>query len=127
MATARAGAAGGRVTQFWCPKALCRELKVDGPRPNAIGYGLSANHIKPKGKLEFFMVRRCSGACFGELFSCFFGSGHLVVDVWVRFGDFGSLCVGFGVLFGGFGWPLGAQRLDQGPLAGRDRMRPRCG
>ena len=47
-----------------------------------------------------------------------------MVDVWARFGDFGALCVGFVVLFGGcgvrfgaFGWPLGAQRLDQGPLA----------
>ena len=46
-------------------------------------------------------------------------------DIWTPFGDFGAPCVGFGVLFGGFGWPLGAQRLDQGPLAGRDRMRPR--
>ena len=50
-----------------------------------------------------------------------------MVDVWARFGDFGALCVGFGVLFGGFGWPLGAQRLDQGPLARRDRVQARCG
>ena len=46
-----------------------------------------------------------------------------MVDVWARFGDFGALCVGFGVLFGGFGWPLGAQRLDQGPLPHCDGAR----
>ena len=45
-------------------------------------------------------------------------------DIWTPFGDFGALCVGFGVLFGGFGWPLGAQRLDQVPLPGRGRVRP---
>ena len=59
------------------------------------------------------MVQRRSGACFGKLFSSFFVTGRLVVDVWSRFGDFGALCVGFGVLFGGFESPLGAQRLDQ--------------
>ena len=32
-----------------------------------------------------------------------------VGDIWTPFGDFGAPCVGFGVLFGGFGWPLGAQ------------------
>ena len=73
------------------------------------------------------MVRRCSGTCFGDVFSSFFAAGRLVVDVWVRFGDFGALCVGFGVLFGGFGWPLGAHRLDQGPLAGRNRVQARSG
>ena len=46
-----------------------------------------------------------------------------MVNVWARFGVFGALCVGFGVLFGGFGWPLGAQQLDQVPLPGRGRMR----
>ena len=49
-----------------------------------------------------------------------------MVDVWARFGDFGALRVGFGVFFAGFGWPLGAQRLDQVPLARRDRVRPGC-
>ena len=46
-----------------------------------------------------------------------------MVDVWARFGDFGALCVGFGVLFGGFGWPLGAQRLEQGPFRCCDYVR----
>ena len=46
-----------------------------------------------------------------------------MVDVWARFGDFWALCVGIGVLFGGFAWPLGAQRLDQVPLPGRGRVR----
>ena len=45
-----------------------------------------------------------------------------MVDIWAHFGDFGALCVGF-VLFGGFGWPLGAYRLDQGPLAHCTRVR----
>ena len=44
-------------------------------------------------------------------------------DVWTPFGDFGAPCVGFGVLIGGFGWPLGAQRLDQVPLRPRGRVR----
>ena len=69
------------------------------------------------------MARRCSGACFGELFSLFFGAECLVVDIWARVGDFGALRVGFGLLFGGFGWPLGAQWLDQVPLPGRGRVR----
>ena len=56
------------VTRFWGPKALCREPKVDGQGPNAIGHGLSAKYTKTKGKPCFFMVRRCSGACFGDLF-----------------------------------------------------------
>ena len=63
----------------------------------------------------------------GLAFSWFGAAGRLVVDVWAGFGDFVALCVGFGVFFGGFGWPLGAQRLDQGPLARRYRMRPRGG
>ena len=71
------------------------------------------------------MVLRCSGPCFGELFSGIFGAWRPVGDIWTPFGDFGAPCVGFGVLFGGFGWPLGAQRLDQGPLPRRDRVRSR--
>ena len=55
-------------TRFWGPKALFREPKVDGQGPNAIGHRLSAKYTKTKGKPCFFMVRRCSGACFGELF-----------------------------------------------------------
>ena len=58
-----------RVTRFWTPKALCRQPKVDGQGPNAIGHGLAAKHTKTCGKLSFFMLRRCSGPCFGELFS----------------------------------------------------------
>ena len=66
--TLRSRATAGRVTRFWGPKALFREPKVDGQGPNAIGHGLSAKYTKTIGKLCFFMVRRCSGACFAEFF-----------------------------------------------------------
>ena len=65
----RAGASSLRVTRFWTPKAVCRQPKVDGQGPNAIGHELSAKYTKTKGKPCFFMVRRCSGACFGDLVS----------------------------------------------------------
>ena len=66
--TSRGSAAGVRVTRFWGPKALCREPKVDGQGPNAIGHGLSAKYTKTVREPNFFMVRRCSEACFGYVF-----------------------------------------------------------
>ena len=38
----------------------------------------------------------------------------------------GALCQ-LGVLFGGFGWQLGAQKLDQGPLSLHSWVQVRCG
>ena len=67
--TPRAGASSLRVTRFWTPKALCRQPRVDGQGPNAIGHALSAKYTKTKGQPYFFMVRRCSAACFEDLFS----------------------------------------------------------
>ena len=67
----RAGASSVPVAQFWTPKALCRQPKVDGQGPNAIGHGLSAKYTKTSGKPCFFMVRQCSGACFEDLFGDF--------------------------------------------------------
>ena len=68
------------------------------------------------------------GAAREHASETFFGELSLLGALWStsgRFGDFGALCVGFGVLFGGFGLPLGAQRLDQGPLPGHYRARAR--
>ena len=48
--TSLSHAGGGRLTRFWGPKALCREPKVDGQGPNAIGHGLSAKYTKTQGK-----------------------------------------------------------------------------
>ena len=53
------------------------------------------------------------GAHFGD-FGVHFG------DFGAHFGDFGVHFGDFGAYFGGLGCPIGAQRLEQGPLA-------RCG
>ena len=69
------------------------------------------------------MLWRRSGTCFGDLFSLFFGVGRLVVDFGTHFGDFGVHFGDFGAFFGGLGCPIGAQRLEQGPLPGCDGVR----
>ena len=56
------------------------------------------------------------GAHFGD-FGVHFG------DFGDHFGDFGVHFGDFGAYFGGLGCPIGAQRLEQGPLPRRGRVR----
>ena len=44
-------------------------------------------------------------------------------DIWAPFGDFGAPCVGFGVLFGVFGWPLGTQNDNHPERRGATEVR----
>ena len=104
------------------PRAESRRLRAKCHRPWAFSEtyeNLRKTFIFHGSALLRSMLRRA--------FLWLFAAGRPVVDVWARFGDFGALCVGFGVLFGGFGWPLGAQRLDHGPLTPHDRVRAGCG
>ena len=92
--------------------------------PDCVCFAMPAGLLSENGyNSENLYAEIQKSTAKGLAFSWFGAAGRLVVDVWARFGDFGALCVGFGVLFGGFGWPLG----DQGPLPRCDRVRPRGG